>query len=163
MKAGTWIRAAFKEFFINILISTVPFWVGILIWTLAKSFNLSLTDALYKIASNGELVIYSATLMAPIAYAVVKDPPVKFKVFFQFCSTLVICLGIVIYVIGIFDGFNEDIVKFSFICFLISILIYLAVLLIQNELHFRESATKIREDQMKQTIKDYGKHRGVQP
>lgn len=161
MKQFGWIGSALMEFLINFVVSTIPFSLALLTLTVSSSLNMGFEAALHRIASNGEMVIYSATLMAPILYAVVKEPPVAFRRLFIVLGLLVVVMGAGTYVIGMLDGFGEKIVVFSYLCFVFSVLVFLAVLLVQHQLTARENAPKIQANKMRDTLQEYEKRRGI--
>lgn len=70
-------RSAQWEIFIILAISLSPIYVSsIVIWFIG---NESFLEAVKKVLGKGELIIYMATLMAPVVYSTQKDPPVKGK------------------------------------------------------------------------------------
>jgi hypothetical protein len=157
-----WIPRALLEFLINILISTLPFVVGIGTLMLSAKLNLDFFSAFKKISSNGELIIYSATLMAPIMYAVLRDPPVAFRAGFAISGGIPVVLGVLVYVISMTDGFTHRLSILSTICFILAVIVYLLLLLVQHEFEHRKSAPQIQEDRRNDRLDGYRKHRESQ-
>ncbi|HCG0872025.1 TPA: hypothetical protein NJF72_000517 [Pseudomonas aeruginosa] len=156
-----WVGSALVEFIINMLVSTLPFTVGVVTIMLSAKLNLDLLPALKKVTSNGELVVYSATLMAPLMYAVLKDPPVSFRVAFAISGGISVVAGVVVYVVGMLDGFTHRLFTISAIFFGCAVFVYLVLLLVQHEFEHRKSATQLRDDEVSSNLAGYKKHRGV--
>lgn len=76
-----WIGTGLWEFILNVFISTLPISIGVIVLMVSSKHNHSLFQAINYITARGELVIYSATLMAPILYAIQKDPLLNSDVF----------------------------------------------------------------------------------
>lgn len=163
MKKYKWINSAILEFVVNMAISTLPFSVTILVVTLSSKINLDPSGALLKITKNGELAIYSATLMAPLMYAIMKDPPVNFKAAFALFGGGAIISGVLTYAIGIMDGFTDKIHNFSIAFFSAAVIVYLVFILVQQEFESRRSAPEIQTDTVSNSLKGYKEHRGVKP
>lgn len=162
MNQYTWIPRALLEFLVNILISTLPFLVGIVTLMLSAKLNMDFLGALIKISSNGELIIYSATLMAPIIYAVLRNPPVAFRAGFAICGGIPVVLGVLVYVISITDGFTQRLSLLSAFCFCLAVIVYLLLLLVEHEFEHRKSAPQIQEDRRNDRLDGYRKHRESQ-
>ncbi|WP_417660086.1 hypothetical protein [Pseudidiomarina sp.] len=160
MRTYKWIGKALAEFLINILVSTIPFSMAVLTLMMSSKLNMDFNEAIRKIGSNGELVVYSATLMAPLIYAIIKDPPVRFKGAFAVIGLLLILSGAGVYVIGMLDGFSDRIMTFSFYCFCSSVLVFLMIIILQHEVDSRNNAPKIRSDAVADSLAEYKKHRG---
>lgn len=61
---------AFEEVLANLFVATLPIWFGIVVLRLTGKQNL--INAFYLTTGNGELFIYSATVLAPIAWMIWK-------------------------------------------------------------------------------------------
>lgn len=162
MDQCVWIGRALLEFIINIMISTLPFIVGIGTLMLSVKLNLDLLGAFEKISSNGELIIYSSTLMAPIMYAVLKDPPVAFRAGFAIFGGIPVVLGVVVYVISMTDGFTNRLSILSIVSFALAVIVYFTLLLVQHQFEHRKSAPQIQEDRRNNRLDGYRKHRESQ-
>lgn len=156
-----WIGPPTIEYIINMGISLLPFGIGIMALIFSTKYNLSYPAALYKIIENGELLIYCSTLMAPIAYAVVREPPVKFKALFSLTSIVIIVAGSIIYAIRYFDSLTDSIVMLSQIAFMVSAIIYFALLLLDARATLGASAPMIEQQNSLSAIENYKAHRGI--
>jgi len=64
---------AFKEFFINLVFSAMPIWLGgMIIYAMDKSIEKSLWKAVVNTFFQGELFMYAAAMVAPIMYMALK-------------------------------------------------------------------------------------------
>lgn len=64
-------KEAFIELIISLIVSTMPIWGLYIAMSIDKSIFFDL-DRFYSIVKNGELFIYSATMLAPILYLLIK-------------------------------------------------------------------------------------------
>lgn len=156
-----WIYEAISEFMINMLVSLLPFIIGVIVMLYSGKFNYTLNVAIFKIVERGELIIYSSTLMAPIAYAVLRDPPVKFKkIFGLFCLTIII-IGCITYTTGYMSDFSPGIIDFSYYIFFSSILAFLILVLVEQRVKLGESAPQIQQRNSQSLLQSYKRHRGI--
>ena len=64
---------AAQELFINVLISTIPIWAGILFMRLQSQESRGYRDLLVANIMNGELIIYCTTFLAPIFFLIFRQ------------------------------------------------------------------------------------------
>lgn len=67
------ISVAFSELAFTLVFATFPFWFGgiVLLWLGA---NGSLGEAIISTMSNGELLLFSTTFLAPVFWIILQDP-----------------------------------------------------------------------------------------
>ncbi|NHC12152.1 hypothetical protein [Stutzerimonas degradans] len=157
-----WSLSAGFEFLVNMVISLSPFIVGILTMMLSAKWSSDFPTAATEVISRGELVIYSTTLMAPIAYAVLRDPPVKYRGLFGLFCVSSILVGGIVYAIGYVDSFSAGIIKFSVWTFLITISVFLSLLLVDHKVKLGSSAPEIHQKESKTLLDAYKRHKGVE-
>ena len=93
-----------KQTFVIVLLSTAPIWLGALI-VYAEGLNLGVAAymaALQSTVKNGELLMYSTALLAPVFWMALVDPPGA-HVFPSKVSHMVL-IGIIDLVAGAFFG-----------------------------------------------------------
>ncbi|MCB8878404.1 hypothetical protein [Acidisoma silvae] len=66
-------REAINEVGVNILLSTMPIWLGCIFFLLAHNFSMSLGEAITHNVENGELFLYATSILAPLFYFIFKD------------------------------------------------------------------------------------------
>ena len=90
-----YIKETTLEFSVTILYSLLPIIVGTLTLFIDDN-DVGFWDSLGKQLERGELYLWATTLMAAVAYSIIKEPPVKWKVLFAFyCAGL--CLFMIVY------------------------------------------------------------------
>lgn len=103
----SWMCSAFAEFSITSIYALSSILIGILLlryiadntWFRAISLN----------ALQGELMIASIAMMGPLAYAVVADPPIKYKTFFQLVVLMYTLFAFGVYVANkLVDSMNHE-------------------------------------------------------
>lgn len=156
-----WTLSAIFEFLVNMIISLSPFIVGIVTMMLSAKWNSDFGAASTEVIKRGELVIYSTTLMAPITYAVLRDPPVKYRGAFGLFCVLSVMIGAIVYAIGYLDNFSTKLIWFSMVTFAISIVVFLVLLLIEHKVKMGSSAPKLQQDASKNLLDAYMRHKGV--
>lgn len=161
MGRGRWIANAIFEFLVNIIVSMLPFIIAVAILMLSVKLNLGFLESIKKITANGELIIYSATLMAPLMYAVLKDPPIAFRAGFSIFGAIPVLAGAIVYPIAMLDGFTDRLVIVSTCCFFLAITVYLILLLIQHAFQSRQSAPQIQDDNRHNSLEGYKRHREI--
>lgn len=161
MGCGRWIAKAFFEFLVNISVSMLPFIFAVVTLMLSAKLDSGFLSYVKKITSNGELIVYSATLMAPIMYAVLRDPPVAFRAGFSIFGAVPVLAGAIVYPIAMLDGFTNKLVVVSAGCFFLAIIVYLALLLVQHEFEHRKSAPQIQDNNRQDRLEGYKKHREI--
>lgn len=155
-----WIWSAFIEFIINMLASLLPFCAAIAALMLSGKTSHDLQEAVNSVIKNGELIIYSATLMAPIIYAVLRDPPVKFRALLAISSGIPVMLGVIVYVLFITENeFSDKLITASVITFAIGILSFLSLIAIEHKVKHGESAASIQHTNTNIMLDTYRKHR----
>src|SRR5690554_6004048 len=127
-----WIGSGIWEFLVNVIISTLPISTGIVVLMVNSKYNYSFIQSLNHITARGELVIYSATLMAPILYAIQKEPPPKLKRFLFLSGMCTLLFGLAIYIAGFADGFSTSIHNFSYVCLGLSLATFLTLNLVNH-------------------------------
>ncbi len=141
-------RSAQKEFIYTLLISLSPI--------VAASFGFWLSDdtsaylAINKVIGNGELIIYAATLMAPVVYSTQKDPPIFGKdYFFIFCS-LIVAVGVLYYAFYAGGLIKQDVFVFSIGISFISLLVYYISLFYEHRAELATSSPELHNTLDKQ-------------
>lgn len=99
-------KASFNEVFYNVAFATMPFWLGASLGTVFQSvstatdqpYGLSMfTDLLVKSIGNGELFVFSTSILAPVMFMILQDPkgskefPSKLAVGFLTVLTMIFC------------------------------------------------------------------------
>lgn len=128
---------------------------------LSQKWNLGFWSAVSEVTKRGELVIYCATLMAPIAYAVLRDPPIRYKgAFSLFCICLIVSCPVV-YCIGYLDGFSSGLIFYSLITFICSVVVFFLLLLVDHYMKSSASPLQMQQKNNRDSLAEYKKHRGV--
>lgn len=155
-----WIWSAFVEFSINMIASLLPFAAAIAALMLSGETDYNLHQATNTVTKNGELIIYSATLMAPIIYAVLRDPPVKYRAGFAISSGIPVILGVIVYVLFVTGGtFSEKLLSASISTFCVGVLSYMALLATEHKVKLGESAASIQSNNRESALREYQMHR----
>ncbi|WP_296230172.1 hypothetical protein [uncultured Pseudomonas sp.] len=154
-----WVGSALFECGINLGVSLLPFAVAVIALMLSKTTNKDLGDAFSTVTGKGELIVYSATLMAPIMYAVLRNPPVSFKAAFGIFGAIPVVLGVVVYTIANIDGFSDRLNIFSYGCFALAVIVFFLLLLVEHEFESKKSAPQIQADSRAISLSEYQKHR----
>ena len=117
----TYLRSAQWELFYILAISLSPIYIAsIAIWLTGNEYFL---EAVRRVLEEGELIIYMATLMAPVVYSTQKDPPVKAKNIFLAISGVLISFGVLFYTLHTLKMIQKDIFLLSVIVALIAIIL----------------------------------------
>ena len=68
-------KDAFKEIFLILLLSLLPIWGGALLnIAVVNSNEIGFIEAINNLIKNGELILYSTSILAPIFYLVLHEP-----------------------------------------------------------------------------------------
>lgn len=89
----TYHRSAQLEFFLTIVISILPLIVTFFGYWIRQEES-AIIAALSFVTGEGQLIIYAATLLAPVIYTTQKDPPVKGKNWFFLVSLVLLFISV---------------------------------------------------------------------
>jgi len=148
------------QFLITLIFSLLPLIFSSAVIYLTE--DKTLKTIAHQILGNGELVIYSATLLAPVLYATYKNPPVQFKTFFNLIAWLIILINAVFYPLyhmGVIikDLYAPSLILTAFVLILIYIIMFLE--------HFAETKTnapKAAQMDNERFKRDFRHYRGEQ-
>lgn len=148
------------QLFITVFFSLLPLLLAFI--TIYYSGEISASEVLMRIIGNGELIIYSATLIAPVLYATYKDPPVEWKNFFNFAAVLIIIATTTFYPLyhhGMI--FKEILLPSVFITIISLILVYL-IMYFDHIAVIGKSAPQKTHDSNEAFKEEFRKFRGGQ-
>jgi len=66
-------REAINEVGVNVLLSTLPIWLGAIFLFAAAKFQMPLGEVIGRNIENGELFLYATAIVAPMYYFIFKD------------------------------------------------------------------------------------------
>jgi hypothetical protein len=153
-----------KQVFITLLLSTAPFWFGALI-LFATSLHTGLTikNAFWSTVWDGELFMCATSLLAPIFWMALEDPPGarKFpsRLSHMLIIVLVVALASVFFALGIANNHLKEPFTFHFSVAIFSIsvaLLYLSTAYHANRL--LDAPAVFRQDEADFSAK-YRRHR----
>ena len=142
---------AFKELFLTLLFTTVPLWVGGWVMYIVKIESRSgFLGAVENSVNNGDLFLYATSLLAPIIYLALYDPPgakeFPSKIFHTVFVIVIVILSSVAFGIKR-AGLELDTVSISqtsLILFSISIVILYIAMVYKNR-RFPESTDALKD------------------
>lgn len=138
-------QEAFKEFFLTLLVALSPLWCTAIFVFIVKSLgsetNILFFSHLYQLVIHGELFIYSATILAPVLYIIIRDQgknPRKFPSKVTYLSAVIIVALISTLFLSVqysqHESFNSSIIKWSLAMFIVSLVIYYTSLVFNNSM-----------------------------
>ncbi|MCG3662650.1 hypothetical protein L5F37_04465 [Aliarcobacter butzleri] len=157
------LKKSFIEVFMSLIISTLPITIGSYYQIVNSSRNLdAYSDFLYKMVMNGELFLYSSSVMAPIIFITTynKDGKQHFPL-----RWLIILITIVLFlIISVSFGvqkieFSESIFHLSFWIFILINLLYFIVLIISNLP--QKTPSELMKKKEEDFTEEYRKRRGA--
>lgn len=89
-------KTAMLELVVNILVGCLPIWLSAFNYRLSVE-NSDWGAAFYEAITNGELIIYSVSIMGTIFYATLRNPPLPGRNFFSIFCLIIACLGAFFY------------------------------------------------------------------
>lgn len=107
-------RSAQGEFFVTLVVSICPLLATIAAFWFTQT-NPALRPALEFAAGEGQLIIYAATLIAPVFYSTLKDPPMKGKNWFFISSLVLLVLSVSFQIFFSMDKVEQKMVSVSYI------------------------------------------------
>lgn len=153
-----WIanRLTLFQFFITLIFSLIPVILAFI--TIFLTEDKAFKNIADQVLGNGELVIYSATLLAPVLYTTYKDPPVKYTKSFNLIAWGIVLITAVFYPLFhlglvIKDPFVPSLWLTAFVLLLIYVNMFLE--------HLTESkvnapkATQVENEQFKANFRQY--------
>lgn len=161
MRKYRWVGGALLEFVIVLGVSALPMLGGIAGMWMFSGPDFELGKAVLNITANGELIVYSATLMAPIIYAVLKDPPVSFRAVFAIFGAVPVFFGTLAYAVSMHAEYSDRVISITGYILAWSIVVYFALVMFLHEFEARKSAPQIQDDQRRNSLDGYKEHRGV--
>jgi len=155
---------ALQEFFVIIIFSTVPIWVGgFVVYLSSKLSKMTYIESIIINISNGELFLYSAAILAPIFYIALIDYPGT-KIFpnrLSHIGSIVIVLVLSSVAFGLqrmgIKLLDSLIFKTSCIFFIITLVFFYIALVYKNR-RFPDISEEIKNGENKFT-ENYLKHR----
>lgn len=154
-----WVSSGVWEFFVNVFFSGLPLLLGVIGLMLVNDGTRDFQESINYLTNKGELIIYSTTLMAPLIYAIQKDPPPKLKGFMSVFGITILTTGSFVYAFGLSLTFSDFIISLSAICFTCSLILFLTLNLVEHKTHYSKSAPQIFEDQKTNNLDEYQAHR----
>jgi hypothetical protein len=152
-------RSVQYEMFITLIISLVPR-IATMFGYYWSDTDSTLNSLFLKVFGHGELIIFSATLMAPVIYSTQKDPPVHGKEWFLWIGGGIVAVGGLFSLLAALEHVKKDPLPASiYLTALTVILLYANTFLVRradmmpsiialknaSEDKFRESVRQFRE------------------
>ncbi len=162
VRKNHWACSALTEFSINIIIIMLPFIVGFIKYKYYSGSNdvtniSAITDTFSVVA----VTVLSATILAPIFYSIIKDPPIKFKAWFLLGSLIIYTLGVVIYGFEInLATKNDTLQSVTWVVLAGALILYMFNTFANNLSNYSESAPAILDKKIFENLNDYKRHRG---
>lgn len=156
-----WALGAVSEVMLNLIVILIPFGIGFFRYGFYNNGDqFGLINALTESFSVMAVTIFSATVVAPIFYSIIKDPPIKFKAVFLISSILIYTFGVGIYIFEIMEAtVNSSLQIVAWIVLGFAIFLYTFNICVNHYICSTASAPVIMIDRSETAVNEYIKHR----
>lgn len=126
------------QYFTTVIYSLAPLLIGAAILSMMDNGK-DYFDGFIEQAAPGELILWSATVIAGVAYSIIKDPPVKYRGFFGFYCLIVLVVATIYKALTITNESIADLTLMAYVLAISTALVLFANMFMEMKAHSNPS------------------------